>query len=584
MKIQSFFNQQLKSFRESFTLYPISWISALVFTLLGIVNGYKEIDSTNTFIEHFQYALTVGMLAGLCLPAIFYKRLPKPTHIFSHLIALITIGIAYGLISYVSPYSGELNHLRVAVLCASLILMAFVFVPDQNLPVHKWLSIALNAALVALVFALCTLLGLTIITEAVSTLFFKDNYSPLRYLIPIYISGLVLFATFMLRFPSVLAEKDEGLKKQTASHNQALKILTDFIIGPLTLTAMAILIIWNLPFFSKDNTFALSFAGSTFATVILVGLVLMIYIQDHTHPAARFYKKVFPILGMVLSLAYLVRTGRQIAKVGPIQDTYFSFSLALFALPACFLSKDEKNHRIIPALFTALIVFYVSPFVGYQALPDAIQAKRLEAVLSKNHYFDKDSEQALNLSPEDQDQVRTSVNALMWKDRTLLPDWFDSQWSDNLYFKKTFGFERDPELIGSLSDDSTYYAEVQRTPIHIKGYDYVIPYLSEAAPPIELEDGRILKLTYDYDSKDLRATLDGTVLIHENLTSKVADKLLLVHSDRSDLELTPDQVALKFETDRLGLLVHFNYLAWAKEGDQIEVKDLEFPTVYVRIP
>lgn len=488
---------------KSFSDYPVSMISALLFSLVTVVRIQMEWEVQQDFsllLNSLHFALALAAASGMALIA--YVRSRKNSQrdfIYANLaaavIGLITFILLYFLSSTQSYYTydylrlTDLSVFRVMALIYSSVILFVIFAghPKESPDFSKSLYMTIRAGAVALIYGLVIMGGSSAVAGAIQALLFRDmSYKVYQYLGTI--SGFLGFSIFLGYFPD-LSKKDRDDKRSYAEEqSRFVEVLLDYILIPIALALTVVFLVWTVRTSTQGIETSFIQLSGIATSYALGGLLLHVLVTNHEGSLPMFYKKVFPITALVILGFQLWALIVQISQNG-LMDSEYSFSLIwIFTVISVILLlfKGKKSHIPMSLISILVVLIAVLPLVGYHSLPYRYQLSKLENILeSEGMLSNNQINKSADPSQESKEKITEIVLYLVYKDNDNHPQWFSKDLRENNNFQETFGFQHTwPSYEG---DGPKFY-----------GTNLVMP-----AEKIDISSYSNLIVLSDYMAKDL---------------------------------------------------------------------------------
>ncbi len=235
--------------------------------------------------------------------------------------------------------------------------------------------------------------GLGFAILAVDNLFNANINSNVYMHLFILIAGLFNTVYFLANFPKKFAfSQDTGNEAGASSspYTPAIRQLTRFVLIPVVIIyflilyafSIKILIAWELPK-GWVGSLVLGFSVAGIFTYLLNYLLVK---YDSAALIAHFRKWFFIVLFPMVGLLF-VAIGKRISDFGVTESRFIVAASGVWLLLVClyFIISKKDDIRVIPiSLCTIALLAVLGPISAFQVSARS-QAKRLEAVLTKNN-------------------------------------------------------------------------------------------------------------------------------------------------------------------------------------------------------
>lgn len=571
---------------KSFSDYPISMISALLFSVVTIVRIHMDWElqqSYSLLLNSLHFSLALAAASGMALIAFVRSRRNSSSNfimanVFAAIIGITTFVLLYMFSSTQSYYTYEylrltdLSVFRVMALIYSSLVLFVIFAafPKNNPDISKSMYMTLRAGIVAIIYGLVIMGGSSAVTGAIQALLFRDmSYKVYQYLGTI--SGFLGYSIFLGYFPDLSIRDRDEKRAYAEEQSKFVLVLLDYILVPIALALTIVFLIWTVrTSFQGIETSFVQLTGIA-TSYAIGGLLLHILVTNHNGGLPGFYKKIFPITALIILGFQLWALIVQISQNG-LMDTEYSFSLIwLFTVISVLLLlfRGKRSHIIISLISIIVVLVAVSPFFGYHSLPYRNQMARLERILqSEGMLYNDQINNTIEPSQEAKEKITEIVLYLVYKDNENHPQWFSKDLRESNKFKETFGFDHTWPSPGV--DGPGYYGSNITIPpeaIDISSYDSFIvtsDYMIKETGEVKYNGAKgeyvfNWSLVRSQDPPRFSVTLDGETIIQDDFSEYLSNLInKYPPSERYSKVATLEDMLYVIESDEIRIMLVFS--------------------------
>ena len=447
---------------RAFQTFPAAIICALSFTVVTLVRiqlDWPAQEPYNLLFNCLHWAFATGAvfsMAAITTAQSLFNN--KKTFLTANILGIAAAAITFLLLYllggeqsdiFTSQYAvvSDLAAARtvVAILVSFLVFIVMAGYPkDQSDFAHSFFMTQ-KAFIIALIYGLVIMAGSSGVAGAVQALIYSGMSEKVYMYIGTF-TGFLVFTIFLGYFPDFRKGSIDEHREIAQKQPRFIEILFGYIMIPIVLALTAVLFVWagktivsgEWPSFMQLSRIAIAYS--------LGGLWLHIMVTHYESGLAKFYRRFYPIAALIILAFEAGALLTQLGKYGlKITEYYFILVWVIAVMAAILLLLLKvRAHLSIIALTCALAVFSVLPFVGYHALPVAVQVDRLENLLLSQGMLK--SNQLIPASEKPELSIRESitdaVNYLANAEDSKLPTWFDKRLNENDVFKEKLGFEQ----------------------------------------------------------------------------------------------------------------------------------------------
>ncbi|MGI6492239.1 MAG: DUF4153 domain-containing protein [Peptococcaceae bacterium] len=581
--------QVFKGAAQAFQAFPAANASALGFavvTLVRIHMDWPQQEAYNFLFNCLHLSFALGAVFSLAAITAAHSRFSKP----GAFLAANLLGAAAVVVTFLLLYNfggtgpaldkGSLvtvSGLAAARVSAAMLvsLLGFIILagyPKELSDFARSLFMAQKAFFIALIYGAVIMAGASAVAGAVQALLYQGmSIKVYEYLATIV--GFLAFTIFTGYFPDFRKKEFDEKREAAQKQPRFIEILFGYIMVPIALAMTAVLLLWAATTIITGvrSSFIQLYGIAT--SYAILGVWLHIMITRHETGPAKFYRRVYPVAGLVI-LAFMAWALIVQLQASGLKMTEYNFSLIwVIAVAACvlLLVMKDKAHNFIALLCCAGAVFAVLPVVGYHDLPVTLQVQRLEKLLAGQDMLKEDRLVPAAREPEQEVRVAITdaVNYLAYADAARLPVWFDQKLVESDTFKTRMGFEQTWPTPEDRAPDVYKGTSLSILPgaIDIRDYGWavVMPGYSEKGNTTVTVQGEkgLYRLIWTANPPPsipaLRIELDDRVILEQNLQA-YAEKLSAKYPPGQSLpsRVEAEDMSLQLETPEVTVLLVFS--------------------------
>jgi len=489
--IKNSINKVSRGAIKAFEDYPISMMSALLFSLVTIAKiqmDWEVQQSYSLLLNSLQFSMALSAAVGMASIAYVKSRNNTNNNFLLANIGSLIVGILTFILLYI--FSGvesgylesymRLSDLAVFRVMASIYTSLVLFIifagfPRENPNFSKSMYMTIRAFIVALIYGVVIMAGTSAVAGAIQALLYRDmSYKVYQYLGTI--SGFLGFAIFLGYFPDLTKNIKDEKRTYVEEQSRFVEVLLGLILVPIALALTIVLLIWTArTSFQGIETSFIQLSGIA-TSYSLGGILLHLLVTDHKGGLAKFYRSIYPIAALVILGFQLWALIVQVSANG-IMDTEYTFGLIwIFSVISVILLlfRKEKSHISISIVSIVLVIVAVLPIIGFHSLPFRVQMSRLERILESEGMLV--NEEIVKLQNEPDRSIKEDITEIVlylgYKDNDNHPSWFSKDLRDENKFVEKFGFNLTWPTSGP--DGPTYFGSnlmIPSLPIDISMYD-----------------------------------------------------------------------------------------------------------------
>lgn len=473
---------------KSFYRFPAAIVSAIVISIIAIIKITMEWNiqkQYNLLFDSIQIAFVLGAVFSMASVTLDEIRSDKKKSFFT---LANVLGIVVAIISFLLLYfyggrivedktaylsSIALGRVSVAILTSAV---GFVYIISKAKSVNSFSDsffITHKALIVSAIYGLVIMLGVSGVLGAFEALV----YNRMDYRVYQYVGVAVGFLTYIIflgYFPSFKEMKNEIEIRKIKEQPRFIVVLFDYIIIPIMIALTVVLLIWSIRVFAKGVDVSFNTLSGIASSYVMIGIWLHIMVGKHQTKIAEFYKKVYPIAGILISVFEAWALFTQLSKFGLKTAEYSFLMIWIFGIISVLLLvilKDQAYRRIA-VMAVVIAIVWVLPIIGYQDITFNSQVKRLEKTLINqeflisNEIIAKDGE----IEYVTRGEITDAVDFISYSDKLNKPTWFKKDLNHERVFKDAFGFEKTYGVYPDQSEYSSMRLRLEADVIDISDY------------------------------------------------------------------------------------------------------------------
>lgn len=458
-----FFQSTLQSFKgaiKAFRTFPAAIASALGFaivTMIRIQFEWPEQESYNFLFNCLHWSFALGGVLSLAVITGASSRFnDKRAFLTANLLGATAVAVTFLALNFFGgtiPSLGKSSFAIISSLAEArvgvailLSLIAFIYLagfPKDQSDFARSFFMTLKAFFIALIYGLVIMAGTSGVAGAIEALLYKEM-SEKVYMYLGTLSGFTAFTIFVGYFPDFRQGQRDPHREVAQKQPRFIQVLFGNILIPIVLALTVVLLLWaGRTILSGMEASFLRLYG--IATAYTIGGVLLHIIVTHSESGlAKFYRKVYPLVALVIlafeAWAFVI----QLQKSGLKTTEYFFIVIWIIALISAILLlfRKQNAHPAIALLTCGMAVLAVLPVVGYHALPVSAQVSRLETLLISQGMLVNHQLIPAVVAPELEvrESITDAVSYLAHAENAKLPGWFDKHLAESGTFKTKMGF------------------------------------------------------------------------------------------------------------------------------------------------
>ncbi|HHX60697.1 MAG TPA: DUF4153 domain-containing protein, partial [Epulopiscium sp.] len=410
---------------------------------------------------------TVFSMAAVVLDEIKSDK-EKSFFMLANIAGILLASISFLLLYF---YGGKLSINKTAYLSnialgratAAILVsaLAFVYMMSKAKSVDSFSDaffITHRAFAVSAIYGLVIMIGTSGVLGAFQALVYRGmNYRVYQYLgVAVVFLTYTIFLGYFPNFRQVDHTNEleiERIKEQP----RFVFVLLDYILIPIMMALTVVLLIWSLRVILKGVEVSFNALSGIASSYVIVGIWLHMMVAKHETKIAEFYKRVYPLAGILILIFEAWALFVQLSKFGLKTAEYSFLMIWIFAMISVLLLVFLKHgaYRKIAITAIVIIIIWVLPVIGYQDITFNSQVRRLEktlisqGILVNNNIMAKDGEIENTIKGE----ITDAVDFISYAEKTNTPSWFKEDLNEEKVFKEAFGFEK---TYGLYPDESEY--------------------------------------------------------------------------------------------------------------------------------
>jgi len=572
---------------KAFRMFPATTACALGFavvTMIRIQLDWQQQAPYNFLFNCLHWSFALG--AVLSLAAITYARSRyevgkafKLANAAGAAAVAVTFLLLY-LFSASQSNQYDTNYVTVSGIAASRVsaamlvsMVAFVIVaahPKEQSDFERSLFMMQKAFFIAAIYGAVIMAGTSAVAGAFQALIYREmSYKVYQYIGTIV--GFLAFTIFVGYFPDFTKGKTDEKREAAQKQPRFVEILFEYIMVPIMFALTAVLLVWAGRTILTGQNVAFEEVAGISTSFAVFGIWLHVMVTRLESGLAKFYKRFYPFAALLILAFEAWALAVQLGKSGMKDTEYFFMLLWVIAAAAAVLliAMKAKSHAIIALITCALAVFSVLPLAGYNALPVASQASRLEKLLVRQNMLQDGKLVPAATEPDVtvRESITDAVNYLANTQDAQLPTWFDKKLSESDTFKKELGFDQTWPAVenpGGGKSPGTYLS-LPNGPIEISGYKWVVNMNNEgkgdSAATVKGNKGTYTihwTTSQQNGIPTLRVDLDGKVILEKSM-KEYADGIAAKYppGKQANVTGTLDDMTLKLDTPEASMLLVF---------------------------
>lgn len=601
-------NKVFKGAGRSVSRFPAAIASAIVISIVAMIRISMEwqIQKQYTFLfDSIQISFVLG--AVFSMAAVAYQEIKEDKQQLSFIIANLG-GVLAGVISFLLLYflggtsaqdqtiylsSIALGRVSVAIFISAV---AFVLVISRSRYVTRFshaFFISHRAFIVSGIYGIVIMLGVSGVVGAFEALVYNNmNFRVYQYLgVGV---GFLTYLIFLGYFPGFREDGNQDEIEAIKEQPRFIVVLLDYILVPIMLALTVVLLIWSVRVMLKGVDVSFSGLSGIASSYVIIGIWLHIMVANHKIKIAEFYKKAYPLAGILILLFEAWALFGQISKFG-LQTAEYSFLMiwifATISVVLLIVLKYEAYRKI--ALIAGVIsVIWVLPIVGYQDITFNSQIKRLEKLLIRqellvnDHIMAKEGEVEHAVKAE----ITDAVNFIAYSEKRNTPSWFSEGLEEEKTFKETFGFNKTYGSDRGEYDYSSANFRLETDVIDIS--DYSLSLNINAYEDIGVAKGfegdkGTYEVTVSNDHRGIPTIIvafEDNIVIEENM-----EKYLLALTSQypaqeyGENNLPLEEMSVTLEGEDLSMLIVFNNInAYINKREDTTDYHVGFQGIYIK--
>lgn len=593
---------------KSFDRFPAAIISAIVISMTAIVRITMEWDvqaSYSLLFDSIQISFFIGAVFSMAAIILDEIKSDKKKSFFmvANSLGILVAGISFLLLYF---YGGRdsvdqtvylssiaLGRASVAIFVS---VVAFVYIMSKSKLVGSFSDsffITHRAFTVSTIYGLVIMMGVSGVLGAFQSLVYKNmDYRVYQYLGVVV--GFLTYTIFLGYFPRLRdvdnADEIENIKEQP----RFIFVLLDYILIPIMMALTVVLLVWSVRVMLKGIDVSFNGLSGIASSYVIIGIWLHIMVAKHETKVAEFYKKAYPIAGILILIFEAWALFVQLSKFGLKTAEYSFLMIWIFAMISVLLLIFLKHraYRMIAITAVVIAIIWILPIVGYQDITFNSQVKRLEKILINQEMLVNNTIIAKDREIEQltKGEITDAVDFISYSDKLNTPDWFKKDLNDGDVFKDTFGFEKTyglyPEESGYNSTNIRLITDV----IDISDYSLSLntEFKRETEPfdvfPGENGNYEIMLSNEPGGIPKITVKLEERIIIEEDMSQYLLDVIseYPLQGNRQ-IEASFEDMNMMIEGEDLSILLVFNNINiydGEKEG-QAEYY-VDFQGIYVR--
>ena len=597
-----------KGAAKSFYRFPASILSAIVISITAIIKitmGWEVQQSYNLLFDSIQISFFLGAvfsMAGVTLDEIRSDK-RKSSFMLANILGVLVASISFLLLYF---YGGRISEGKTAYLSSIALgrvsvaifisVVAFVYIISKSKKVDNFSDsffITHRAFAVSAIYGLVIMLGVSGVLGAFEALVYRGMDSRIYQYLGVAV-GFFTYTIFLGYFPDFREIENTNEVEKVKEQPRFVFVLLGYILIPIMVALTVVLLIWSVRVILKGVDVSFNRLSGIASSYVIIGIWLHIMVAKHETKLAEFYKRAYPLVGILILIFEARALFVQLSKFGLKTAEYSFLMIWLFAIISVLLLVflKDKAYRKIAITAVIISIMWVLPIIGYQDITFNSQVKRLEKILIDQELLLDDTIIAKDKEVEyiKRGEITDAVDFISYSEKLNTPNWFKKDLNDEKVFKDTFGFEKTYGVYPDQSEYSSTNFTLMTDAIDISDYS-----LSLNKNLIETTDG-FNTFQGENGSYEIRVSnesigipkitvkLEDSIMIEEDMGKYLSD-LISKYSGEGNREIKApfEDMHMILEGEDIAILLVFNninaYVDKAKEKTDYYVG---FHGIYIR--
>lgn len=594
---------------KSFSRFPAAILSAIIISIVAIVRITMAWDMQRSYallFDSIQIAFVLG--AVFSMAAVVFDEIEtdkkKSVFMLANIVGIVVAAITFLLLYF---YGGKVSEDKTVYLSGIALarvsvgifisIVTFIYIMSKSKEIDSFSDaffITHRAFMVSFTYGLVIMIGTSGVLGAFQSLVYRGmDYRIYQYLGVAV--GFLTYTIFLGYFPSFRQGQNINEIEEVKEQPKFIFILLDYILVPIMIALTVVLLIWSVRVMLRGVDVSFNALSGIASSYVIIGIWLHIMVASHTTKIAEFYKKAYPVAGVLILVFEAWALFTQLSKFGLKTAEYAFLMIWIFAvisvLLLLFLKKEAYRKIALTAVVIAII--WVLPIVGYQDITFNSQVKRLEETLKEEEILVNNEIIAKDEGVEKlkRGEITDAVDFISYSEKSNKPNWFKKDLNDNRVFKQTFGFEKTYGLYPEDSDYSSINVRLITDIIDISDYSLSLNKelndMTDSFTVFESDKGsyEIIFLRESNGVPKITVKQDNNIIIQEDM-SQYLSELASKYSDLEEnkqVEAPFEEMSMTLEGEGISMLLVFNNINVHKDNLRNTIDYyVDFQGIYVK--
>ncbi len=593
---------------KSFYRFPAAIISAIIISITAMVRITMEWDvqrSYSLLFNSIQMAFVFGGVFSMAAVMLDEVKTDKKKSFFlpANIAGIIVASISFLLLYFYGGIIAEdrgvyLSNIAIARVGVGIFIsaVAFIYIMSKSERMNRFSDsffITHRAFVVSTIYGLVIMLGVSGVLGAFQALVYRGmDYRVYQYLGVVV--GFLTYTIFLGYFPDFRQVDNKVEIESITEQPRFIVVLFDYILVPIMLALTVVLLIWSARVILNGMDVSFERLSGIATSYVIIGIWLHIMVAKYDTKIGRFYKKIYPLAGILILLFEAWALFGQISTFGLKTSEYSFLMIWIFAVISVLLLifLKEEAYRKIAIVATVISIIWVLPVIGYEDITFKSQVNRLEEILTAEGFLANDHIMAKDGDVDHDIRVEITgiVDFISRSEKVNTPNWFEKNLNEGEVFRNIFGFKK---TYGLYSDDLQYGSINMRLvsqTIDIRDYSLSLNRsVHEMTDHFNEFEGA--KGTYGImisnEAKGIpkiTVKLEERIIIEEDMSQYLSDfKDQYLAEGNSDVEGTFEEMSLILEGEGISILLVFeNISAYFDRVNDTTDYYAEFQGIYIR--
>lgn len=593
---------------KSFYRFPAAIISAIIISITAMVRITMEWDvqrSYSLLFNSIQMAFVFGGVFSMAAVMLDEVKTDKKKSFFmavnigSILLASISFLLLYFYGGIIAEDQGVyLSNIAIARVGVGIFIsaVAFIYIMSKSEKMNCFSDsffITHRAFVVSAIYGLVIMLGVSGVLGAFQALVYRGmDYRVYQYLGVMV--GFLTYTIFLGYFPNFRQVDNRVQIENTTEQPRFIVVLFDYILVPIMLALTVVLLIWSGRVILRGVDVSFSRLSGIASSYVIIGIWLHIMVAKYETKIGEFYKRIYPLAGLLILLFEAWALFGQISKFGLKTSEYSFLMIWIFAIISVLLLifLKEEAYRKIAMVAIVISIIWVLPLIGYEDMTFNSQVNRLEKILISeellvnDHIIAKDKE----VERVTRGEITDAVDFISYSEKLNKPSWFEKNLNDGRVFKDIFGFEKTYGLYPEESDYRSTNFRLMTNMIDISDYSFSLnANFNESTDGSNVFKGtkgsyEIMVLNEEMGVPKITVKLEDRVVIEEDMADYLSELVAKYPAEENgEMQAPFEDMSMIVEGDGISILLVFNNINIHMDMKR-DTTDyyVEFEGIYVR--